>query len=132
MNRVYHSNHNIVYSCKYHIVFCPKYRRKVLVNGVDVRLKELIHSIADENNFDVIEMEIMPDHVHLLMEVDPQFGIHRAVKAIKGKTSRVLRSEFASLRSRLPSLWTNSYFVSTVGGAPLSAIKQYIENQKNI
>lgn len=73
MNRVYHSNRNIVYSCKYHIVFCPKYRRKVLVNGVDVRLKELIQSIAAESHFEVIEMEIMPDHVHLLLEVDPQF-----------------------------------------------------------
>ena len=81
---------------------------------------------------DVIEMEIMPDHVHLLMGVDPQFGVHRAVKAIKGKSSKVMRSEFPSLRSRLPSLWTHSYFVSTVGGAPLSAIKQYIENQKNV
>ena len=108
MNRVYHSNHNIVYSCKYHIVFCPKYRRKVLVNGVDVRLKELIHSIADENNFDVIEMEIMPDHVHLLLEVDPQFGIHKAVKTIKGKTSRILRQEF---HWRIPR---------TRGGDPLS------------
>lgn len=132
MDRVYHSNHNIVYSCKYHIVFCPKYRRKVLVNGVDVRLKELIHSIADENNFDVIEMEIMPDHVHLLMEVDPQFGVHKAVKQIKGYSSKVLRTEFPWLKSRLPSLWTNSYFVSTVGGAPLAVIKQYIENQKNV
>ena len=103
-----------------------------MVNGVDVRLKEQILEACREVCVDVIEMEIMPDHVHLLMEVDPQFGIHRAVKAIKGKTSRVLRSEFSSLRSRLPSLWTNSYFVSTVGGAPLSAIKQYIENQKNV
>ena len=83
MNRVYHSNRNIVYSCEYHIVFCPKYRRKVLVNGVDVRLKELIQSIAAENHFEVIEMEIMPDHVHLLLEVDPQFGIHKAVKTTK-------------------------------------------------
>lgn len=132
MDRVYHSNHNIVYSCKYHIVFCPKYRRKVLVNGVDVRLKELIHSIADENNFDVIEMEIMPDHVHLLIEVDPQFGVHKAVKQIKGYSSKVLRTEFPWLKSRLPSLWTNSYFVSTVGGAPSAVIKQYIENQKNV
>ena len=73
MNRVYHSNRNIVYSCKYHIVFCPSIVRKVLVNGVDVRLKELIQSIAAENHFEVIEMEIMPDHVHLLLEVDPQF-----------------------------------------------------------
>lgn len=128
----YKSNLNVVYSCKYHVVWCPKYRRKVLKDGIDQRLKELIHEVAAEIQVDIIEMEIMPDHVHLLMEVDPQFGIHRAVKAIKGKTSRVLRSEYASLRSRLPTLWTHSYFVSTVGGAPLSAIKQYIENQKNV
>ena len=127
MNRVYHSNHNIVYSCKYHIVFCPKYRRKVLVNGVDVRLKELISSIADENKFEVIEMEIMPDHVHLLLEVDPQFGIHKAVKTIRGKTSRILRQEFHWLTTKLPTLWTNSYFCSTVGGAPLEIVKQYKE-----
>ena len=126
----YKSNHNIVYSCKYHIVFCPKYRRKVLVNGVDIRLKELIKSICEEIQVDVIEMEIMPDHVHLLLEVDPQFGIHKAVKTIKGTTSRVLRQEFPWLRSRIPTLWTNSYFCSTVGGAPLSIIKQYIDNQK--
>ena len=56
------------------------------------------------------------DHVHLVVEVDPQFGVHRLVKAIKGRSSRVLREEFSWLRSRLPSLWTNSYFVATVGG----------------
>ena len=128
----YKSNNNVVYSCKYHVVWCPKYRRKVLTGDIERRLKELVYEAAAEISVDVIEMEIMPDHVHLLMEVDPQFGIHRAVKAIKGKTSRVLRSEYATLRSRLPSLWTHSYFVATVGGAPLSAIKQYIENQKNV
>lgn len=126
------SNNNVVYSCKYHVVWCPKYRRKVLVGGVDVRLKELIAEICNDLHVDVIEVEIMPDHVHLLIEVDPQFGIHRTVKQIKGRTSRILRQEYAWLRSRLPTLWTNSYFVSTVGGAPLSAIKQYIENQKSI
>lgn len=128
----YKNNHNVVYSFKYHVVWCPKYRRKVLVNGVDIRLKELIQEICTELRVDVIEMEIMPDHVHLLLEVEPQFGVHRAVKHIKGKTSRILRQEFPWLNSRLPSLWTNSYFVSTVGGAPLSIIKQYIENQKNV
>lgn len=128
----YKSNNNVVYSCKYHVVWCPKYRRKVLVNGVDERLKELILEIGKEYQFDIIEMEIMPDHVHLLMEVDPQFGIHKAIKQIKGRTSRILRQEFEWLCSRLPTLWTNSYFVSTVGGAPLSVIKQYIENQKNV
>ena len=128
----YKSNKSVVYSCKYHVVWCPKYRRKVLVNGVDVRLKALIESICEESKIDIIEMEIMPDHVHLLIEVDPQYGINRAVRHIKGSTSHALRSEFPQLKSRLPTLWTNSYFVSTVGGAPLSAIKQYIENQKNV
>lgn len=128
----YKNNLNVVYSCKYHVVWCPKYRRKVLVDKVAIRLNELVQSICIERNFDLIEMEVMPDHVHLLIEVDPQFGIHKAVKLIKGTTSRVLRQEFPWLRSRIPSLWTNSYFVSTVGGAPLSVIKQYIENQKNV
>ena len=126
----YKSNNNIVYSCKYHVVFCPKYRRKVLVGDVETRLKELIQEICSEFNMDLLEMEVMPDHVHLLLEVDPQFGIHKAVKTIKGRTSHVLRSEFKSLTTKIPSLWTNSYFVSTVGGAPLSVIKQYIESQK--
>lgn len=129
---VYKCNKNVVFSCKYHVVWCPKYRRKVLVNGVDVRLKDLIEEVCHECNIDIIEMEVMPDHVHLLMEVDPQFGIHKAVKRIKGRTSRILRQEFAWLRSRLPTLWSNSYFVSTVGGASLSVIKQYIENQKTV
>ena len=73
----------------------------------------------------LMEMEIMPDHVHILMEVAPQFGIHKAVKSLKGYTSKVLRSEDPSLKTKIPSLWTNSYFVSTVGGAPLDVIKQY-------
>lgn len=128
----YKSNNNVFYSCKYHVVWCPKYRRKVLTGAVEPRLKELIFEAASEIDVEIIEMEIMPDHVHLLMEVDPQYGIHRAVKFIKGKTSRILRGEFRSLCSRLPSLWTNSYFVSSVGGAPLEDIKQYIENQKNV
>ena len=128
----YKNNHNVVYSCKYHVVFCPKYRRSVFVNGVDVRLKELIQGTCKQRNVEIIEMEIMPDHVHLFMEVDPQFGVHKAVKQIKGYSSRILREEFPWLNSRLPSLWTNRYFVSTVGGAPLAVIKQYIENQKNV
>ena len=128
----YKSNNNVVYSCKYHVVWCPKYRRKVLENGIDDRLKELIEEICTESDIQVIEMEIMADHVHLLIEVDPQYGIHRAVKQIKGRTYRILRQEFPILVRRLPTLWTNSYFVSTVGGVPLSVIKQYIENQKNV
>lgn len=89
-----------------------------------------IAQICDEMQVDLLEMEVMPDHMHLLLEVDPQFGIHKAVKTIKGRTSHVLRNEFKHLTTKLPSLWTNSYFVSTVGGAPLSIVKQYIESQK--
>lgn len=87
----YKSNNNVVYSCKYHVVWCPKYRRKVLINGIDVLLKSLIQEICNEYRIDIIEIEIMPDHVHLLIEVDPQFGIHKAIKRIKGRTSRILR-----------------------------------------
>lgn len=125
-------NNNVVYSCKYHVVWTPKYRRKVLKDGVDVRLKELLEQVAKDIQVEILEMEIMPDHVHLLIEVDPQFGIHKAVKRFKGATSRYLRLEFPELKSKLPTLWTNSYFVSTVGGAPLEVIKQYIQLQKEV
>ena len=126
------SNHNVVYSCKYHVIWCPKYRRPVLVDGVDERLKTIVRGVAEETRSEVIELEVMPDHVHLLVEVDPQFGIHRFVKLTKGRSSRLLRQEFPWLRSRLPTLWTNSYAVLTVGGTPLAVIKRYIEDQKRV
>ena len=128
----YRSNGNIVYSCKYHVVFCPKYRRRVLEGEIASRFKEVAEEVAEELGIDIIEMEVMPDHVHMLLEVDPQLGIHRAVKRIKGRTSHDLRAEFPSLKRRIPTLWTNSYFVSTVGGAPLATVKRYIENQRNV
>jgi putative transposase len=96
---------------------------------VGARLKEILHQTAEELGSEIIELEIMPEHVHLLCETDPQFGIRRLVKQLKGRSSRLLRQEFPWL-GRLPSLWTNSYFVATVGGAPLKIIKQYIEQQK--
>lgn len=126
----YKSNKNVVYSCKYHVVWCPKYRRKVLVGKVKTRLKEVLRETSETISVDIIEMEIMPDHVHLLLDVDPQYGIHKAVKQLKGRTSFVLRNEFKELTTKLPTLWTNSYFVSTVGGAPLEVIKKYIEKQE--
>lgn len=128
----YKSNRNVVFSCKFHIVWCPKYRRPVLVRGVGRRLRQILREVAKERGAEIIEMETMPDHVHVLIEVDPQYGIHRLVKQMKGRSSRLLRQEFGWLRSRLPTLWSNSYFVSTVGGAPLSIIKRYIEDQKNV
>lgn len=126
----YKSNNNVVYSCKYHVIWCPKYRRKVLVGAVEHRLKILIAEIASECCVELMELETDQDHVHMLVEVDPQYGINKFVRKVKGRTSRLLRDEFPWLKSRLPTLWTNSYFVSTVGGAPLDIVKQYIANQQ--
>jgi putative transposase len=130
VSRQVHSNSNIVYDCKYHVVFCPKYRKKVIVNQVEERLKQLLLEKTKELKAEIIEMETMPDYVHLLIKCDPQFGIHKVVKHLKGYTSRILRQEFKHLKSRLPSMWTNSYFVATVGSVSLEVVKQYIENQK--
>ena len=128
----FQSNRHITYSCKYHIIFCPKYRRKVLIDDIAKRLKEIIHEVIFETKANLFEMEIMLDHVHLLIEIDPQFGVHKLIKKIKGRSSRLLREEFIFLRRRIPTLWTHSYFIATVGDAPLEVIKKYIEDQKYV
>ncbi|SCL25021.1 IS200/IS605 family transposase [Micromonospora inyonensis] len=126
------SNNNVVYRCHYHVVWCPKYRRKVIDGTVDERLKEIIREVCAERNAPIEAIETMPDHVHLLVVVDPQYGIHRLVKQIKGRSSRLLRQEFPHLKSRMPTLWTNSYFVATTGGATSEVVKRYVENQRNV
>ena len=125
----YRSNHNVTYQCRYHVVFCPKYRRKVLPPPIDERLKTILAEQIERWGRELIEMEVMPDHVHVLLGCDPQFGIHRSVKLLKGHSSHALRAEFPALKRRLPSLWTNSYFVSTVGGVTLDTLKRYVEGQ---
>lgn len=132
MSETYKSNRNVFYSCHYYVVWCPKYRRKVLIGPIETCLKEIIGQVCQEHQAGVEELEILPDQVHLLVSVDPQFGIHRLVKLIKGRSSRLLRQQFPALKRKLPSLWTNSYFVGTTGGAPLSIIKQYLEQQKHV
>jgi putative transposase len=128
----YKSNYDVVYSGHYHVVWTPKYRQACWSD----RLRNAANSCFDkwQQNIktEITALEIMPDHVHVLVDVDPQFGIHRLVKNLKGVSSHRLRPEFRTLRSRLPTLWTNSYFVSTVGGARLAVIEQYVENQKNV
>lgn len=124
------SNSNIVFDCKYHVVFCPKYRKQVLKNEVKKRLLELFKEKTNELDVDVQEVEVMPDHVHLLISCDPQYGIHRVIKQLKGHSSKILREEFKHLKSSMPSLWTNSYFVATTGGVNLEVIKEYIQNQE--
>jgi putative transposase len=130
MDTVVRSNQNIMYNCHYHVVFCPKYRRKVLVNGIDERLKVLIQESVERWEQEFVQVEVMPDHVHLLVGCDPQFGIHRLVKFVKGATSHALRQEFPELKRKIPSMWTNSYYVGTVGGVTIEAVKKYVEGQK--
>ena len=120
----------MVYNCHYHIVWVPKYRRKVLVAPYDARLKELIFEIVQKWRQEVIELEVMPDHVHLLVTCDPQFGIHRLVRLVKRASSHAMRQEFPELKKKLPSLWNNSYYVGTTGGVTLEVIKRSVESQK--
>ena len=130
--KAYKLNRNVSCSCQYLVVWCSKYRRKVLLEGIAERLKHIIAEVCQEHQAEIVQLEVMPDHVHLLVECDPQFSIHRLVRLLKGRSSRLLRQEFPVLKRKLPTLWTNSYFVSTIGGAPLSVMKQYIENQKHV
>lgn len=127
----YRSTNKTVYSGKYHVIWCPKYRRRVLVGRVELRLKAIIDEVVDEAGGEVIEVEVMPDHVHLLVEIPPTVPLSRFIGLVKGRSSRLLRAEFVHLR-RLPSLWSPSWFVSTVGGhcSAGAIVRRYVENQK--
>jgi putative transposase len=121
----------VVYNCGYHLIWCPKYRRKVLDGDVEERLRELLQEKAANLEMKIHEMQIMPDHVHLFVKAPPTLPPHYIVGQLKGYTSRILRQEFAHLRSRLPTLWTRSYYVETVGHISEQTIQQYIADQKN-
>lgn len=131
-NKKYKSSNHLVYSCQYHVIFCPKYRRKVLTDGIDERLKELITEKQEEYGYEVLDMEVMPDHVHLLLDVDPKIGIYSVITKIKGYTSKQLRGEYPALKKRIPTLWTHSKFISSVGSVTLDVVKRYIEEQKYV
>ena len=131
-NKPYHTDHSIMYSCQYHVIFCSKYRRKVQIDAVAARMKELVLAKQGEYGYSVIQMDVVGDHVHLLLDVDPREGIDVVVGKIKGFTSHELRNEFPWLKQRLPTLWTRSKFISTVGAVTLDVVQQYIEQQKNV
>ena len=122
-------NAGAVFSLKYHIVFCPKYRKPVLVGDVAARLKALLAFKASEIGATVHALEVMPDHVHLFVESDPTFSPSHLANQFKGFTSHALRQEFPHLRSRLPTLWSRSYYAASVGYVTESAVKRYIDTQ---
>jgi putative transposase len=128
----YVKNAGAVFSLKYHVVWCPKYRRPVLTSGVETRLVELISQSAALRDMKVHALEVMPDYVHLFIETDPRWAPAEFVAKIKANTSRVLRMEFPHLRSRLPTLWSRSYFCATVGAVSHATIRRYIEAQKGV
>jgi putative transposase len=120
-----------VYNVAYHVIFCPKYRKKVLVGKVEERLKALLSEEAAELGVRIDTMEVLPDHVHLFVKGTPALTPQRLVHRLKGYTSRVLRQEFQHLR-RLPSLWTRSYYIESIGHISEETIRQYIEDQKDV
>ena len=128
----YHTDHSIVYSCQYHVIFCPKYRRAVLEDAVARRLKEMILEKQAEYGYAVMSMEIMPENVHLLLDVDPRVGINNVVAKIKGYTSHELREEYPWLKKRLPTLWTRGKFISTVVAVTLDTVQRYIADQRGV
>ena len=121
-----------VYKIGYHLIWCPKYRRKVLVGDVEARLRELIMEKAEEIGVSVEELQIMPDHVHLFVKAPPTISPHRIVQQLKGYSSHEMRNQFKSLRTRLPTLWTRSYYVESCGHISEEAVRRYIEEQKKV
>ena len=131
MRTRWQTNKGSVYNVAYHIIWCPKYRRPVLVDDVAVRLKILLYEQAAKYGWIIEAMEVMPDHLHVFIKANPIDPVARIVAQLKGYTSHVLRNEFSHLRTKLPTLWTRSYYVETIGHISESTIKKYIEDQKN-
>lgn len=127
----YRKNAGVVFSLKYHLVWCPKYRLPVLVESVKQRLLELLHQKGDELEATIRTIAVMPDHVHLFIESDPTKAPAHIANQLKGFSSRVLRQEFPHLKSRMPTLWSRSYFIGSVGVVSEAMVKRYIEQQES-
>lgn len=123
----YRSSNKTVYSAKYHLMWCPKYRRGVVAGAVVERLTEILGRVAEEVGAEILEVEVMPDHVHVPVVIPPAVALSEFIGLATGRSSGLLRAEFPALR-RLPCLWNPS--CSTVGGAPLEVVRGDVENQK--
>lgn len=130
MDSRWKSSKHAVYNCVYHLIWCPKYRRKVLVGDVEIRLKELLLEKAQEHGWIIENMEVMPDHVHIFIKATTVDAPVYIVNQLKGYTSFRLRNEFPKLKSRIPTLWTRSYYCETIGHISEKTIKKYIDEQK--
>ncbi len=128
----YQTTRAATYACEYHIIWCTKYRRSVLSSEIQERFKELVIASEEKHGFKVRALETMTEHIHLLISIPPTLAVGVMIGKLKGMTAKVLREEFPHLKSRLPNLWTRSYFVASTGGVTLQVLKQYVENQKGV
>ena len=126
----YLTSGNLVYSCQYHILFCSKWRRKVLQGQIAEHLRMLIDESQGEFGYRINSIDIQPDHVHLMLEISPEVSVYGVVKKIKGRTSHVLRETYQELRSRIPTLWTRVCLISSVGNVNLNDIETFLEEQR--
>lgn len=126
-----HSSKSI-HNINYHLIWCPKYRRRILEGEIRDRLRFLLQEKSIELGIKIKTMEIMSDHVHLFISARPIDSPHYIIQQFKGYTSNVLRTEFPELKSKLPTLWTRSYYAESVGSLSQEAIEKYIQNQKNV
>ncbi|WP_155746779.1 IS200/IS605 family transposase [Scytonema sp. UIC 10036] len=129
MQQYRRKNHSVSL-VNYHLVWIPKRRKKILIGDVENRLRTIVWEVCEEKKWKIIALEIMPDHVHLFVNVPPEIAPHQVANAIKGRSSRLLRQEFPHLL-KLPSLWTSSYFVSTAGNVSSDTVRRYIEEQRH-
>ena len=130
MENIYKRTQTTVSLINYHFVFCPRYRRKIfLIQNVEQRFKEIAKEICDEMDIKIIAIECDKDHTHIFLNCLPTLSPANIMQKIKGVSSKLLREEFKEL-SKMPSLWTRSYFVSTAGNVCSETIKKYVESQK--
>lgn len=126
----YNNDGNITNHCLYQVAWCVKYLRNVLTDGADDRFKEVAKQVCEKHGIELLRMEVHLNYVSLLLKVNPKLGIHRAVKAIKYETAHSLRNEFPWVRSRIPTLWTNAYFICTLGEEDKEDVVHFVESQK--
>lgn len=126
----YRTSRHAVFACHYHVVWTPKWRLPILEGAIALDLETIIKAVCHEQSALIQSLEIQTDHVHLLVSCPPRCGVYKLLKAIKGKSSHDLRAKYPMLKSRMPSLWSSSYFVATTGGVSLEVVKQYIREQE--
>ncbi len=126
----FEKSRHATYNIGYHLIWCPKYRRRVLVGRVEERLKEVLKETAAKNHWNIETMEVMPDHIHIFVKSHPMDSPCEIVARFKGASANILRKEFKELRSKLPTLWTRSYYCESIGHISAATITRYIDEQK--